>query len=209
MNQTLCALRALSCARGWRRSCPRRSSCRALRRSSLARASRPLRRLVRQPRRHAQLPHRLLQPQHRARSSTSRSARTTTSSRATPTWASRRTSSPAAASACSSSPMPKEFAEDPEDHVDADGQRRDDHDPVPHAHRLQHHAAQVVGGEPERRVQPAAGAPVRGERSARSPGPAITRRQGDRAHGDRRHADAARSSGPTTTRCTAPAATGR
>ena len=55
--------------------------------------------------------------------------------------------------------------QDPEDHLDADRQRRDDQRAVPHAHRLQHHAVQVVGGESESRVQPSAGAALRGERS--------------------------------------------
>ena len=49
--------------------------------------------------------------------------------------------------------VPKEFAKTQKITLDADRQRRDDEHPVPHAHRLQHHAAEVVGREPEPRVQ--------------------------------------------------------
>ena len=43
--------------------------------------------------------------------------------------------------------------EDPEDHLDADRERRDDDDSVLHAHRLQHHAVQIDRREPESRLQ--------------------------------------------------------
>ncbi len=39
--------------------------------------------------------------------------------------------------------MPKEYAEDPEDHLDAHGQQRDDDDPDLHARRLQPDAVEV------------------------------------------------------------------
>ena len=63
--------------------------------------------------------------------------------------------------------------------------------PFSHEPRLQHHAAEVVGGEPERRVQRSAGAAVRRRRPGHSRARLRRVASAIERTGHRRHADAA------------------